>query len=1242
MIEKMLGGAVEDIVLDTIVDRVNELKASRQWEKLFAETNEFILTKVDNGDLLLGDIAVLLSGDDIRQLARDSKQESKFKLRDKLHQGLKSVMMRYEIPANEADFYITSFISMLLHELEKTNPEIAQAAFLGDWRKEEEANLTKIKESLKELRGAVMKIQEKRVSVYTIDQTEIQLLKESILPYFSLDFFSIDDELFVEEFEAHLIDENIYISGKCKEEIIYGILNELRRTHPNKVVLVIRNEEDWKKLSLANEQNPELGGKILIPWFYAEQIISVPNNTNVFVFGEDDNCIGKDCIEIRKRKESTVLEKLKEAGVEYEEAYRLIQDTHGLYIPLKKKIIRGIDTVDPQWVNRNINVVIPLLLCGKWTEREGDILVLEDMCGTKYEKIIDAIRPYTMGENPLFVRFKMHGNTIFHLASTENAWDYFDDFVQIGNPVWNKFVDMIMAIILEEDPTYSDQSLKSRYAYLFNNGKMIWSNTLKEGLLRSLIMKAYYKKKAINQSAIDCIIEKVLNEVNTVSQWLSLSKMFPTLCEASPKAVIQKLDMEWEHPTGLVDVFLNAKDEGIFSRNEYVHIIWGIEQFLCQSDYAAWAIRWFIKLNGLRDKYPISNSPDETLKRIFCSWYNVTVLTQKAKNEIAYKAFDDGYDLWTILYGELPIHNRTMILNISQPKYRPTGELVKATNGDVIEARNEYFDLCMKHMDYSVERWKKVFDEIGMFSEKEMERIYSQFAFEAESLSPEELLEIKECIRHEIYNNRFFCDSGWAMNEGKLHVLQTLLEEIKITKEEYEYRYLFGYSHDFPLLYPYPYESDNEMQKNAELAEKEIEEKIAEFKSRGLNVVELAKICCKKEYSTLGHYLFIYYCGKKFDEDLFESLLLDREASSIAIRYAESAYRNDISSLKTAIGIAKRYEGLSDILVSLLKIEVIDSGRGAFIFKEGENIKKEYWNSRISTRFTDDRGAIEQIITEMLKYANQAVAIDILYKCKDFLNKTEILSVLEKVPELVIDNRIRNESYHLASIINDLQDAFLFSKECKRVALLEITYIGLLEVEDMKCFSQCLKESPEKLIDIVSIIFKDDDGNTCEGNAYSAEQISSVFSLYYNIKFCPAENKGKVDKEKLYAWIEELKEGLNRNKQMRVFTMLLGHYFAYSPIGEDDLYPAEAIRYAIEDYGDATLENEYVSTIYNMRGVYSPSGGKEERKLANSYKENANGIRNRWYKSAKIYDSLHERYMYEADSERESEEYAGV
>ena len=33
------------------------------------------------------------------------------------------------------------------------------------------------------------------------------------------------------------------------------------------------------------------------------------------------------------------------------------------------------------------NLIIPLLLCGQWTEAEGDQVVLEQLCGRKYEQI---------------------------------------------------------------------------------------------------------------------------------------------------------------------------------------------------------------------------------------------------------------------------------------------------------------------------------------------------------------------------------------------------------------------------------------------------------------------------------------------------------------------------------------------------------------------------------------------------------------------------------------------------------------------------------------------------------------------------------------------------------------------------------------------------------------------------------------------------------------------------------------
>ena len=43
------------------------------------------------------------------------------------------------------------------------------------------------------------------------------------------------------------------------------------------------------------------------------------------------------------------------------------------------------------------NLIIPLYLCGQWTKVEGDQVVLEKLCGHKYEQIIEDIKPYMRG-----------------------------------------------------------------------------------------------------------------------------------------------------------------------------------------------------------------------------------------------------------------------------------------------------------------------------------------------------------------------------------------------------------------------------------------------------------------------------------------------------------------------------------------------------------------------------------------------------------------------------------------------------------------------------------------------------------------------------------------------------------------------------------------------------------------------------------------------------------------------------
>lgn len=456
------------------------------------------------------------------------------------------------------------------------------------------------------------------VAVYSPDQIEVRLYASTV-PGLNLDYFEIDDEVFREEFKNALSEEIIYVKGQCKEETIFCVLNELRRICPDRMTLVITNEKDWERLKRANEENNDLGGKILIPWFYSDQIVAIPNNINIFTFGSDEFPAGKQAIELRKRKLCTVRQKLIDAGMEYETAFMLVEDTHGLYVPLKKKLIKGIDNITPLWVKGDKKILLPLILCGKWTESDGDKMIIEDLCDLSYQDVLQSIQEYINGENPIY-----------------------------------KFP------VEQQD-----------YANLLPGGTPCWSRTLKEGLLRSLVMKAYYCNKLENQKIIDEVVANILSNIADKNQWLSIATLFPILCEASPYAITTRLDEEWERETGLKEIFVDAHDAGIFAKNEYTHFLWGVEQFFCQKEYAAWAVRWMLRMNELRRKYPISNSPYETLSIVFCAWYNNTILTQQEKIFLAREAFEKGYDVWDLFYSEMPEMKTSVFGSTPKPNIRP-------------------------------------------------------------------------------------------------------------------------------------------------------------------------------------------------------------------------------------------------------------------------------------------------------------------------------------------------------------------------------------------------------------------------------------------------------------------------------------------------------------------------------------------------------------------------------------------
>ena len=223
-------------------------------------------------------------------------------------------------------------------------------------------------------------------------------------------------------------------------------------------------------------------------------------------------------------------------------------------------------------------------------------------------------------------------------------------------------------------------------------------------------------------------------------------------------------------------------------------------------------------MHDLKIKYAISNSPKETLKQIFCAWCNVTALSQEDKNFLAKEAFDNGYDIWKLIYDELPGRNSHMVGSPSKPRYRTTEEPIIATYADLGYAYKEYLLLCLNHMDFDSERWIKIIEAANHFGEELCSKVFEKLEYELSYMDDMEIISIKNTIRNEIYRHRYFASSEWAMKEEEVKGYEEVLNNINTKNPVYEYQYLFKEAFGFPLLHPCPYSEDEKWEINDQLS----------------------------------------------------------------------------------------------------------------------------------------------------------------------------------------------------------------------------------------------------------------------------------------------------------------------------------------------------------------------------------------------------------------------------------------
>jgi len=1074
---------------------------------------------------------------------------------------------------------------------------------------------------------------------YTIDDIDIRLQK-SINLSMNLNFFEIDDDEFKKKFKTNIkkdMDKDIYIVGKSREETLYCVLNELKYVLDYNNVVVVGDEESWGKIE------GEIKGAILIPEFYAGEIIAIKDNINIFIYGEDEHCIKENKIELKRRTRRTIIKKLEEAGMDNAAACRYVKDTSGLFIPLKRRLFNGRYSNDPVWSSQcckeNINLFITALLCGKWTESQGDKSVIEHLSGVTYDEFMEQLLPYSKGEEPFIIKILLYGNLSYQLANTEFAWEYLNE--RISKKVWDDFRELSTEIIVEIDPVFNEPFEK--HYYLNSNKKAKNSNELKSGMIRSMTFRAIYGGLEC-QNDINKIVKKILCTIDSIQRWGYFSQFIEDLCEASPSLVMERLENEIKKPSGLYELFRSSSDDMITGQHYYTRILWAVRQLLLYKEYAARAVQWLLAIDAMHIKYNVSNSPKGILRDVFCAWFNISVLKKQDKIELAKYALEKYENAWDLIFTELP-ETHTVITNTEiSSSYRKVDEKEIITNSDISDLYNVYADLCINNINMKIDRWMKIIEKLNIFPMNIFKKLLKLLSVNLKKMEDPEKSRIKELLRSNIYNHRFFSSAGWAMDEENLKAIEDIFNLIYFEDKIYDYLYLFNNQYALPILHPIPYKEHDENfeKKNKELKQLEIKQGIKKFKNSGLGLKHLIKLVKKENYENIGDYIAEYYTNGKFDFSVYNEMLTIPDIDSIILNYVCYIYRyNDKDIIKKVKNISRHYNGKDDLYVRLLSIEELSYTNNPAIINEDEKIKALYWKFGINPfNVSNDKKTIVWVLGELKKYDNLTSYIDCLHNKKSIFNPEERLCyMLSLISFKNLQCDWENINSCLKELMTDIETVFEGQQEkYEKIFSLEIFLINIIDWKSMKCAQYNFKTNPHYYASLINTVFLHEGETKSIKNEDEEKKITMKFNFYHKAVFCPCEKDGNIDSEELKIWIDEFKKLLEEQKQLSLLGSSLGRLFAYSPVGKDGYYPHEAIRLIIEENSDEHLRNSYVVETCNRRGIYYPNAGKEEKEIALKYKENADRIRNSSFETAKIYDALFENYNYTSAQERRSAE----
>jgi addiction module HigA family antidote len=933
-------------------------------------------------------------------------------------------------------------------------------------------------------------------------------------------------------------------------------------------------------------------------------------------------------------------------GFDHDAVNRLARECGHSLTVLRRRLSEMPAIRTPPWARQDVAYrLIPLVFVGTWdSTSEADQAILSDIAAGAHDEIEKTVAELAAQEQaPVWSIGKFRG-----VVSKVDAFYATQPYVTPAH--LERFFRVARVVLSESDPALDLPEDKRWASNLFGKSRR-HSAALRQGLCETLVLLSVHGNNLFKtrlgfdvEAGVNDLIRQLLTPLDTVT-WQSQRHDLPRYAEAAPELFLDILEQDLRSADPKVFALMQPAEGGILSSPGRTGLLWALEVLAWNPLWLSRVVLILGKLAELKITDNWANNPEHSLASIFRCWIPQTaaiVVERIAALELLVRRHPKVG--WRICIDQFDPHSTTGNYT-SRPRWRrdAVGAGQGATGQERYQMARKAVDLAIGWPAHTDGTLGDLVERLRGIPAEDQEAVWSAIeAWAAQEPDEARKAALRETIRRSTMTRR----SRVQGVERKLRLrAKTAYDALQPTDVVIRHQWLFGQQ--------WVDESADE------LADEEFD-----FRKRDERIAKLRESALREIWAQAGYDGMARLCGSSdapwvigahlatgvFDDDdaeqFVETILAEDTAKSLDRCLYGLLARLDPEAGQGILARAveahlKNQTGATEI-VRLLTCAPFGSATWRFVDLLPVDDRRLYWREILPNSFYGESADdVNRAVDELLSADRPRAAFHVVHM--EF-GKVASAKLVRLLFETATNQSEPKGHYQLSK--HDISDAF---KELNRrpdvmpdeLARLEFLYIEALDHTEhgIRNLEKQLGQSPELFVQALALAFRRSDGgedppHLHPGNAESASGLAAAaYRLLSHATRIPGTNdEGKIDARKLGDWLTKVRELTREHAREAIGESIVGQLLGRSPTGADGIWPSEAVRYVLEDFGTPELANGMRNGRHNALGaVWHGEGGGQERALAESYRTWSRQLSGRYPFTSRMLNDIAKMYDHEAE-----------